>query len=170
MMVYDALRALDYLASRPEVDPARLGTLGLSMGSTLAWWLAALDTRVLACADLCCLTDYQALLDNGGLDLHGLYYYVPSLLKHFTTAGINALIAPRPHLSLAGRFDPLTPPEGLERIDAELHQVYAGYGASEAWQLVTSDSGHFETPAMRIAVLDFLHKWLVSQRSTGGPG
>ena len=42
----DALRGLDYLAARPEVDAARLGTLGLSMGSTMAWWLAALDERV----------------------------------------------------------------------------------------------------------------------------
>ncbi|HMM29747.1 MAG TPA: acetylxylan esterase, partial [Aggregatilineaceae bacterium] len=91
MMVYDSLRAIDFLVERPEVDPARIGTLGLSMGSTMAWWVAALDTRVQVCVDLCCLTDYQALIDAGGLDGHGVYYYVPRLLKHFTSAEINAL-------------------------------------------------------------------------------
>ena len=43
MMVYDGLRALDYLSARPEVDPQRVATLGMSMGSTMAWWLGALD-------------------------------------------------------------------------------------------------------------------------------
>ena len=94
MMVYDSLKAIDYLVQREDVDPARIGTLGLSMGSTMAWWVAALDTRVKVCIDLCCLTDYQALMEARGLDGHGIYYYVPSLLKYFTTAEINALIVP----------------------------------------------------------------------------
>src|SRR5664279_4666474 len=109
MMVFDSLRALDYLAGRDDVDPARLATLGMSMGSTMSWWVAALDERVRACVDLCCLTDYQALIETQGLDEHGIYYYVPRLLQHFSAAAINALIAPRPHLSLAGMFDRLTP-------------------------------------------------------------
>ena len=49
MMVYDSLRALDFLISRPEIDGARIGTLGLSLGSTMAWWVAALDARIKAC-------------------------------------------------------------------------------------------------------------------------
>lgn len=160
MMVYDSLRAVDYLVSRPDVDASRLGTLGISMGSTMAWWLAALDTRVKVCVDICCLTDFQALIETRGLDGHGVYYYVPGLLKHFTAAQINALIAPRPHLSLAGNFDPLTPPAGLSRIDAELKQVYGAENAPAAWQLSRYDVGHFETAAMRVEVLSFLKKWL----------
>jgi dienelactone hydrolase len=160
MMVYDSLRAIDYLVSRPDVNADRLGTLGLSMGSTMAWWVAALDTRIRVCVDLCCLTDYQALIDTRGLDGHGLYYYVPNLLKHFTTAQINALIAPRPHLGLAGNHDPLTPPAGLDRIDAELSQVYAEEGAPDAWKLLRYETGHFETAAMRAEILSFLQQWL----------
>ncbi len=160
MMVYDSLRAIDYLVSRPDVDPARIGALGMSMGSTMAWWAAALDTRVSVCIDICCLTDYQALIETRGLDGHGIYYYVPGLLKHFTTAQINALIAPRPHLSLAGNYDPLTPPAGLDAIDAELKRVYAEQGASEAWRLLRYDVGHIETAAMRAEALAFLQRWL----------
>ena len=160
MMVYDSLRAIDYLVSRPEVDAERLGTLGLSMGSTMAWWVAALDTRIKVCVDICCLTDYQALIESRGLDGHGIYYYVPGLLKYFTTAQINALIAPRAHLSLAGNYDRLTPPAGLDRIDAELKKVYAQEGTPDAWKLLRYDIGHFESAAMRAEIVAFLRDWL----------
>ncbi len=160
MMVYDSLRAIDYLVSRQDVEASRLGTLGISMGSTMAWWTAALDPRIKICIDICCLTDYQALIAARGLDGHGIYYYVPRLLKHFTTAQINALIAPRPHLSLAGIYDRLTPPAGLDAIDRELRQMYGEAGAPEAWRLSRYAIGHFETAAMRAEIMGFLSKWL----------
>jgi dienelactone hydrolase len=156
MMVYDSLRAIDYLTMRADVDASRIATLGMSMGSTMAWWVAALDERVKVCIDICCLTDYDALIETQGLDGHGLYYYVPGLLKHFTTAQINALIAPRPHLSLAGVFDSLTPAAGLDRIDRHLREVYKTQDAPDAWRLVRSQTGHLETAAMRAEVLAFL--------------
>ena len=62
MMVYDSLRAVDWLVGRADVDSARLATLGISMGSTMAWWLAALDERIKVTVDICCLTDFQTLL------------------------------------------------------------------------------------------------------------
>ena len=160
MMVYDSLRALDYLERRPDIDPARIGTLGLSMGSTMAWWLAALDTRIKVCIDICCLTDFEALIAHRSLEGHGIYYFVPGLLKHFTTAQINALIAPRAHLSLAGIFDPLTPPDGLDRIDAALREVYATAGAADAWRLSRHATGHMETAAMRAEIIAFLQQRL----------
>ena len=155
MIVYDSVRALDYLASRPDVDPHRLATLGLSMGSTMAWWLAALDERIKVCVDLCCLTDFQTLIETRGLDGHGIYYYVPGLLRSFDTADINALIAPRAHLALAGVHDRLTPPAGLDKIDGRLREVYAELGASPRWQLL-----RYETAHGRRAVLRFLQEWL----------
>jgi dienelactone hydrolase len=160
MMVYDSLRAIDFLVARPEVDPARLGTLGISMGSTMAWWLAALDERIKATVDICCLTDFQALLARKDLAQHGVYYFVPRLLQHFTTAQINALIAPRAHLSLAGRKDRLTPPEGLDRIERELNAVYGQLGHPERWKLLRYDVGHQETPEGRQEIIAFLQRSL----------
>jgi len=160
MMVYDNLRALDYLETRPDVDKQRIATMGMSMGSTMAWWLAALDKRIKVCVDLCCLTDYQELIKAKGMGLHGIYYYVPDLLTHFTTSGINALISPRPHFGLAGRLDPLTPLPGLEKIDKNLKAVYQQDGAPDAWQLKIYDVGHQETEAMRADILAFYAKWL----------
>lgn len=160
MMVYDSLRAVDYLCTRDDVDAARLGTLGISMGSTMAWWLAALDERVKVTVDICCLTEFHTLARAGNLGKHGIYYYVPSLLKHFTTADINALIAPRPHLALAGLQDGLTPVEGLDIVETELNKVYAEQGAPEHWKLLRYDVGHQETPEGREEIKQFLQRYL----------
>ncbi|MFB3895317.1 MAG: dienelactone hydrolase family protein [bacterium] len=160
MMVYDSIRAIDYLLTRSDVDANRIGTLGMSMGSTMAWWIAALDTRIKVCLDICCLTDSQTLIKVNGLDLHGLYYYVPGLLKYFSTAQINALIAPRPHLSLVGELDPLTPQVGVDIIDEELQKVYNVEGADTNWKLVRSNTAHIETPAMRQEIIDWLSRFL----------
>jgi acetyl esterase/lipase len=160
MMVYDSLRAVDWLVTRPDVDASRIGTLGISMGSTMAWWLAALDERVTATVDICCLTDFHTLLEKKGLSGHGVYYYVPRLLKHFTTSQINALIAPRAHLALAGLQDRLTPVEGLDIVDRELTRVYAEAGHPERWKLLRYDVGHQETAEGRQEIIGFLQRFL----------
>ena len=160
MMVFDSIRAVDYLCTRQDVDSSRIATLGMSMGSNMAQWLAALDDRIKVCVDLCCLTDFDALIESRGLDGHGIYYYVPSLLKHFSAAEINALIAPRPHLSLAGNHDRLTPPAGLDRIDQVLKAVYSTFEAPSFWQLLRYETAHFETAEMRVEVMRWLQRHL----------
>jgi hypothetical protein len=161
MMLFDEVQALTYLASRPEVDATRLGAFGLSMGATKAWWLAALDPRVRLCVDLCCLTDYEELIKARHLRGHGIYYYVPRLLKHFQTHQINELIVPRPHLSLNGRKDTLTPPAGVERVRDHLLPLYARHGRREDCRVELFDCGHEETPDMRRLVLDWFDRHLV---------
>jgi hypothetical protein len=158
LMVYDGLRSFDYLLSRDDVVAERIATVGISMGSTMAWWMAALEPRIKVCIDICCLTDFEELIASRGLDGHGVYYYVPGLLKHFTTAEINALIAPRAHLSLAGNHDLLTPPRGLDKVDAELKKVYENLGAPDAWRLERYDIGHFESAMMRSQIISFLQE------------
>ena len=158
MMVYDSLKAVDYLVSRPDVDTKRLATVGMSMGSSTAQWVGALDPRLKVVVDICCLTDWHTLVEVGGLKGHGIYYYVPDLLNHFTTAQMNALIAPRAHLSLAGKLDDLTPLAGLDDVDAELKKVYAASGKPGNWRLSRYDVGHQETPEMR----EEIRAWLTS--------
>lgn len=160
MMVYDSLKAVDWLVTQPDVAPDRLATIGMSMGSSMAQWLGALDTRVGAIVDICCLVDYQTLLARKGLGSHGIYYYVPSLLKHFTAAEINALMVPRPHLSLVGLKDRLAPSDGVDIIDAALGRAYASAGAPSHWQIRRYDAGHEETADGRREVLAFLERHL----------
>lgn len=162
MMMFDEFRALSYLASRPEVDPQRLCATGMSMGSTKTWWLAALDPRVRLAIDLCCLTDFDSLIAAHGLSGHSIFYYVPSLLKEFNTTGINELIVPRPHLSLNGRKDPLTPPAGVEKIRDNLLPLYRQYGREEDCRIELFDCAHQEMPEMRSLVIDWMHRYLAT--------
>jgi hypothetical protein len=159
-MVYDSLRALDWLVTRPDVDPTRIATLGMSMGSAMAQYLGALDERVKVTIDISCLTDYHTLLAKNGLGGHGVYYYVPSLLKHFSASQINALIAPRAHLSLEGLQDKLAPAEGLDVIDRHLIRVYADLKQPDHWKIVRYDVGHQETPEGRREAIAFLKRFL----------
>ena len=161
MMVYDSLKALDYLETRNDVDMSRIGTLGRSMGSTMSIWVSALDKRVKTCVDTCCLTDFEELERENNLDGHGIYYYVPSLLKYFSMADINALIAPRPHLSTAGIYDHLTPLTGLKKIEGILKEVYIEKGEPNNFVLKTYPCGHLETREMREDVLHFICETLI---------
>ncbi len=166
MMMFDEFRALDYLAARPEVDPRRLGVLGMSMGATKAWWLAALDPRVSVCMDVCCLTDFEELIRTQGLKGHGIYYYVPRLLQHFQTAQINELIVPRPHLSVNGRQDPLTPPAGVEKVRDYLLPLYRRAGREQDCEVSLFDCAHVELPQMRARILAWMDNYLVRQPRT----
>jgi hypothetical protein len=160
MMMFDELRAFDYLAHRPEVNPDALGVLGMSMGSTKAWWLAALEPRVRLCLDVCCLTEFEEIIKLHNLGGHGVYYFVPSLLKHFGTAQINELIVPRPRLSVNGRRDELTPPAGVERVRDYLASLYERYGKTTDCRIELFDCPHQELPEMRRLILAWMDTYL----------
>jgi hypothetical protein len=87
---------------------------------------------------------------------HGVYYFVPGLLKHFNTAQINELIVPRSRLSVNGRLDSLTPPAGVEKVRDHLLPLYRRFGREDACAIELFDCGHQETPEMA-ALID---KWL----------
>jgi dienelactone hydrolase len=162
MMMFDEFRALTYLAGRPEVDPLRLGALGMSMGATKAWWLAGLDPRVRVTMDVCCLTDYESLIAAHGLSGHGGYYFVPALLKHFDTFQINELIVPRARLSVNGRKDQLTPPAGVEKVRGQLLPLYKKYGQTQDCKIELFDCAHEELPEMRRQILASMDEYLVA--------
>lgn len=160
MMVYDSMRAIDYLFTRSDVDTRRIATLGMSMGGNKAWWLSAVDERIKVCVDICSMTEYDELIETQGIDKHGVYYYVPGLLKYFSTARINALICPRPHLSMNGIFDRITPHKGLDSVNEELRNIYLNDNSSECFELKKYPVGHYETQEMRTYALEFIKKWL----------
>jgi len=154
--VHDALASLAWARMQPDLATLPVTALGLSMGSTMAVWAAALDPTINACIDLCCLAEYDALIESGGFDQHGEYFFVPGLKTEFTAAEISALIAPRRHLSLIGRDDPLTPTGGVSSVNAKLRDAYASLAAPEHWQQQVFPCGHQETRDMRRAVVSFL--------------
>jgi hypothetical protein len=128
MILRDDLTALDYLCSRPEVDAARIGVTGISMGSTRSWWIMALDDRPRAAVCVACMTRYEELIRAGMLKAHGIYYFVPGMLKHFDTEAVIALAAPRPMLFMTGDQDGGSPIEGVRHLGEIVAKVYALHG------------------------------------------
>ncbi len=160
-MVSEQAAALTYLVSRDDVDPARVATFGISLGSTLAYWHAALDPRVAATAHLCCYADYATLVELGAHDHHGMYLLVPGMLRHTSTGEIAGLIAPRPQLICLGERDELTPPPSIERALAVTRPMYEAAGARDALDVfVQPGIDHRETPEMHERVMAFLARVL----------
>lgn len=155
-MLSELAGALAYLADRPDVDPARIGGFGISMGSTHTFMLAALDDRLKAVAHLCCFADYGTLIDLGAHDRHGHYMTIPGFVGEMSTGEIAGAIAPRPQLICIGAEDKLTPPEAVAKARAEAEAAYARSGRPERLSfLIEPWIGHQATPAMRTATLDF---------------
>jgi dienelactone hydrolase/lysophospholipase L1-like esterase len=161
MFVRDDQVALDFLCGRPEVDRARIGAMGMSMGSTRAWWLAAVDDRIACTVGVACLTRYQNLIAHGQLRAHGVYYFTNGLLKHFDSEAVIALIAPRPYLALTGELDAGSPADGIRVIEEKAGAVYAALGARERFKnILYPDTGHTYTPQMRDETLKWFARWL----------
>ncbi len=161
MMVRDDLMALDYLCSRKEVDKDSIGVTGMSMGSTRSWWLAALDERIKAAVCVACLTRYQDLIAAGRLREHGIYYFVPGVLKHFDTEAVVSLIAPRPLLTLTGDQDGGSPVSGVKTINSFVAGIYRLYGKEECFRGVVYPAvGHSYTAEMWQEALSWLDRWL----------
>ncbi|MEO2550228.1 dienelactone hydrolase family protein [Enterococcus casseliflavus] len=160
--IYDNQQFLTYLASRKEVKHSAIATLGLSMGGLMSWWLAALDERISVVVDMAAQVDYQALIEEDCLSKHGFYYYVPNVLKDFTTVAIQKQIAPRPRLSLVGKEDRGCPSSGVARLDQQIGQHYEAIGYKEHWQACCLPGGHEETKEMRAKWIEFLKQHLLS--------
>ena len=149
MILRDDLMALEYLLTRPEIDVERVAVTGISMGATRSWWLMALDDRIKAGVAVACLTRYQELIDEQKMHAHGIYYYVPGILKYFDTEAIISLIAPRPVLFMTGDRDIGSPVSGIKKIEGIVQRVYKLYGLDSEFQnTIYPNTAHEYTPAM----------------------
>jgi dipeptidyl aminopeptidase/acylaminoacyl peptidase len=145
----DDQMALDYLCSRPEVDADRIGVTGISMGSTRAWWLMALDDRLKTGVCVACMTRYQDLITIGMLKAHGIYYYVPGMLQHFDTEAVIACATPRPMLFMTGGKDDGSPISGVRTIGQKVGAVYEVVGHRQDFEsVIFPDVGHVYLPEM----------------------
>jgi hypothetical protein len=161
MFVRDDRIALDFLCSTPEVDKSRIGATGMSMGSTRAYWLAAVDDRIACTVGIACLTRCENLIRHGQLRQHGTYFFSIGLLKHFDTEGVISLIAPRPYLALTGDLDAGSPADGIKVIEEKAGGVYKSLGASEKFKnILYPEVGHTVTPQMRAEMLAWFGRWL----------
>jgi dienelactone hydrolase len=166
MMLADERAAIDYLTARREVAPGRIGCFGFSMGSTKCWWLAALDPRVAVAVSACGVTSHRALLAADALHRHGIYFYVPGILRVADADRIVSLIAPRPFLTLNGSEDAAFPLSGLDRVHREAGRVYRLLGARGNLARRVHPAGHELTDAMLRDTLGWFDRHLAARRLT----
>jgi dienelactone hydrolase len=157
-MVWDMQRGLDYLQSRPEVDPARLGCIGHSLGGQQTLFLAALDERVQVAVSSCGFASMAAVLREG--INHNFGAYVPGWLEHGDTGDLLASVAPRAFLALNGEADRIFPIDGLHDSYAVARPAYAAAGAAERLDLGIYPGGHGFTDEMRARAYTWLDRWL----------
>ena len=102
LQLWDAMRSIDYLQSRPEVDGKRIGCQGVSFGGTMTTYLAALDDRVQVAMIGCYLSSIADALERA--NFCGVQY-MPGLLKYGEISDVASLIAPRPLMVEVGERD-----------------------------------------------------------------
>ena len=158
-MLFDLVTVADAVKRAPDIPNDKIMSFGISMGATLSYWLAALDTGIDAAAHICAFSNIAPLIATGAHDLHASYLTVPGLLKSMDMGDVAALIAPRPQFIGSGAIDPLTPDDAwkpaIERVSAR----YALMQASGVLEILRDpQSGHNETLQMREQLLTFLNK------------
>jgi fermentation-respiration switch protein FrsA (DUF1100 family) len=128
LRVWDVMRLLDYIGTRPEALSQRIGCLGLSGGGTTTLFAAALDARI-ACA---VVSGYFNTFRASLMEiLHCSCNYVPGILQYAEMADVAGLIAPRPLLIESGTQDPIFPVAGTEQAFAALRDIYAVFDAGD---------------------------------------
>src|SRR5262249_35677466 len=93
MIVRDDRLALNYLLTRPEVDPARVGVTGMSLGASRTTWVGALDERVKVIVPVAQMTRYHEFADEGNYMHHSIYYYLPGALRSGLDMEVIAALA-----------------------------------------------------------------------------
>lgn len=165
--LWNGVRALDYLQSRPEVDPDRIGLTGRSGGGATSWWVAAADERVRAVVPVAGIADLEAHLCEGAVPrfkdgvISGhcdCMYFVNTHRWDFAT--VAALIAPRPLLLGNSDVDDIFPVQGYRRIARKVEKVYALYDAPEKFELLETKGPHKDTPDLHAGINKWLGRWL----------
>lgn len=175
LAAHEDIRAAAFLASLPEVDGARVGALGFSMGAYRAWQLSALSDGVRAAAAVCWMTGLKEMMVPGNNALRGQSAYFmlhPGLNRLLDIPDVASLAAPKPALFHAGGRDHLFTAAGVETAYAKLRAVWDSAGAGD--RLTTTlwpDAGHVFTAAMQDDVHTWLGTWLGAPAGSGpGPG
>ena len=157
--VWNAMRALDYLQGRADVDGEKLGVTGLSGGGAMSWFLGAADERVKVVVPVCQSGSIERMAVDRATDGHcdcafWVNYY------RWCWPDIGALIAPRAFLIASGSEDVLWRPAGYRDVAHRIRQQYSTLGAPAQFDLVEDLSPHGYTPKLRQAIFTFFNAHL----------
>jgi cephalosporin-C deacetylase-like acetyl esterase len=157
--VWNAVRALDYLETRPEVDAKRVAVTGISGGGAITWFAAAADERFQVAAPVCATwtVEHHAALDAVHENCDCIYF-INTFLADLPAAG--ALIAPRPLKILSAMRDRSFPRAGYREVYQQVRRVYELYGAAERVTEYEHDAPHQDIPAFRKEAYEWINRWL----------
>lgn len=157
--VWNAMRALDYLETRADVDASRMGVTGLSGGGVISWCLGAADERVKVVVPVCQSGSIEHVVVDRATDGHcdcafWINYY------RWCWPDIGALIAPRSFLIASGSEDILWRPYGYRDVAHRIRHQYAALGADRNFDLVEDLTPHGYTPKLRRAIFTWFNTHL----------
>ncbi|MHB8899493.1 MAG: alpha/beta hydrolase family protein [Thermoguttaceae bacterium] len=156
---WDGMRAIDYLCSRPEVDPKRIGCTGISGGGTMTSYLMALDERIGAAAPGCYLTSFRRLLETiGPQDAEqAIFGQIAFGMDH---ADYVLMRAPKPTLMMTATDDyfDIT---GAWHSFRQAKRCYGYLGFPERADMVEVPGEHGFPAPMRIAAARWMRRWLL---------
>src|SRR5690606_38545721 len=155
---WDGIRGIDYLISRKEVDPKRIGVHGLSGGGTQTAYISALDDRVVALAPACYITSFKRLMESIGVQ-DGEQNFYHGIKRGIVHADFIEVRAPKPTLIMANTGDFFSI-QGVYETMEELKPVYEIFDKPGNLELVEDDHGHGYTKKSRQAMYSFFQKHL----------
>jgi dienelactone hydrolase len=163
-LVSEVIRAVDYLQTRPDVDGARIGVTGFSLGGAMSWYAAAADARISVVVPVCggagTYDDLLRYQRNTGY--HSQYFYPAGFLKLFPgdQPEVFASLAPRAVLVVGRDQDQGMPVEGLRKLEQKVEAVYAKHGVAERFDVYITAGDHTYTEEMFARVSDWFKRFL----------
>ncbi|MCI0536819.1 MAG: alpha/beta hydrolase family protein [Verrucomicrobiales bacterium] len=159
VMFTDDLRTVDYLLTRPDVDPDRIGCCGLSVGGFRSAHLAGLDARIKAAVVVGWMSSYGAMLRTK-LTSIGPMKFIPGLYRYLDLPDVVAMTAPGGLMVIHGTQDRLFTNEGVREAFDKIGKVYAKAGVPDRFEGVTYDGPHEFNAAMQDRAFAWLDRWL----------
>lgn len=165
-MIWDGIRAIDYLQDRPDIDRQRIGAMGISGGGTMSAYLAALDDRISAAAPGCYLTGFRRLLETiGPQDAEqNLYGQIALGLDH---GDYVMMRAPQPTLIMAATRDYFDI-DGAWHLFRQSKRLYTRLGFAERVDLIEPDELHGFPTEMRVGAARWMRRWFLGSNEPVG--
>ena len=160
--LYNAMRGLDLLCERPEVDENKLGVTGISGGGAQSWYIAAADPRIKAAAPVCGTGTVKSQIHQRTIDGHcDCMMPINTYARDFHDIG--ALIAPRPLLIASANRDGLYSIESVREIYNYTKDIYELYGQPDNIILVETPGPHSYHEISRTKIFSFFLKHLMGK-------
>lgn len=160
--VWNTIRALDYLETRPEIDASRFGITGRSGGAAMSWFPAGIDERIQVVVPVMGISTYAANVEANTQRGHcDCMFLVNSRMQDMLHQG--ALIAPRPLLMAHGVKDDLFPVPGYEEFERTMKRLYASYGRSEQFRNIVVNTGHADSDYLRAEAVKWFDQHLMQR-------